>query len=196
MKEKILDIAWKSINEYILNKKIWDPDLNDKKYNGMKEKRGVFTTIYSFKSGSKELRGCIGFPYPIYAMAHSISKSARKAATEDPRFTPINENEIKNGYLKLSIEILGPMEKIDYKKTDVKNTIKDIADRIEIGVHGLYVKNKGISGILLPKVPVEWKWNKEEYIHHVFQKAWLPIEQITDENTEIYAFTSEIYSEL
>ena len=46
------------------------------------EKRGVFVTLT--KAG--ELRGCIGFPYPVIPLGDAIRQAAVAAAREDPRF--------------------------------------------------------------------------------------------------------------
>jgi hypothetical protein len=46
------------------------------------EKRGVFVTLT--KAG--QLRGCIGFPYPVMPLGDAIEDAAVAAATGDPRF--------------------------------------------------------------------------------------------------------------
>ena len=46
------------------------------------EKRGVFVTLT--KQG--QLRGCIGFPYPVMPLGDAIEDAAVAAALEDPRF--------------------------------------------------------------------------------------------------------------
>ena len=50
---------------------------------------GVFVTISSIRNGEKELRGCIGYPYPTSPLVEAVIDSAINAATQDPRFEPM-----------------------------------------------------------------------------------------------------------
>lgn len=190
----VLEIARKSLHEIIENNNEWDPDLTDDKYKDLLNEQGAFTTIYSFKGDekNKSLRGCVGFPYPTKPLAHSISCSARKAATKDPRFSRIDTSELSQ--IKISVEILSPVEEI------VAASSIEFLDSFEIGKHGLIVKKGNSSGLLLSKVPVEYKWDKISFIDHLFQKAWLPFTSIDfivkDSEIKIHKFTSEIFSEL
>ncbi len=72
----VIEIAKTSINEIILNKNTWFPDLNLNKYLDLQDKQGAFTTLYSFNE-VKELRGCIGLPYPQHPLAEAIAISSR-----------------------------------------------------------------------------------------------------------------------
>ena len=190
----VLEIARKSLHEIIENDKEWDPDLNDEKYKDLVKEQGAFTTIYSFTGDDrkKRLRGCVGFPYPTKALAHSISCSARNAATKDPRFSRIDRSELSQ--IKISVEILSPVEEI------VAASSTEFLDSFEIGKHGLIVKKGNSSGLLLSKVPVEYEWDKITFLDHLFQKAWIPFTSIDfivkDPEIKIYRFTSEIFSEL
>ncbi|MEK6838416.1 MAG: AMMECR1 domain-containing protein, partial [Candidatus Thermoplasmatota archaeon] len=47
-------------------------------------------------------------------------------------------------------------------------------EEIVVGVHGLYVRSAGRSGLLLPQVAVEWKWDRREFLARTFEKAGLP----------------------
>ncbi len=188
----VLEIARKSLHEIIENNNEWDPDLTDSKYGDFLIEQGAFTTIYSFKGDSKSLRGCVGFPYPTKPLAHSISCSARNAATKDPRFSKIKSSELSK--LRISVEILSPVEEI------VATSSTEFLNSFEIGTHGLIVKKGNSSGLLLSKVPVEYKWDKITFIDHLFQKAWLSFTSIDfivkDPDITILKFTSEIYSEI
>ena len=68
-----------------------------------KEKRGVFVTLNKKKT-IKELRGCIGRPYPILPLGEAIIVSAINAAREDPRFDPVEPGEI--GDLVIEVTVL------------------------------------------------------------------------------------------
>ncbi len=59
------------------------------------EKSGVFVTLLK-GSGKRELRGCIGAPYPNGSLLTQLSHVAVEAATEDLRFTPVSLSELKD----------------------------------------------------------------------------------------------------
>ena len=55
------------------------------------EKAGVFVTLnYLTRNKEEHLRGCIGFPLPEKQLHQSIVEAAIAAATEDPRFPPVD----------------------------------------------------------------------------------------------------------
>ena len=49
------------------------------------DKRGIFVTL----TLAGDLRGCIGFPYPVMPLGDAIEDAAVAAATGDPRFPPV-----------------------------------------------------------------------------------------------------------
>ena len=53
------------------------------------EPRGAFTTIYFHKV----LRGCVGYVVPIASVYRTVAETARSAAFEDTRFTPVTLEE-------------------------------------------------------------------------------------------------------
>lgn len=71
------------------------------------EKNGVFVSI----KGPSGLRGCIGTLVPTTSsVACEIIENAVKAATEDPRFPPIEADELQD--LVISVDVLMPSEPI------------------------------------------------------------------------------------
>ena len=102
----------------------------------MKDKAGVFVSIK--KDG--ELRGCIGTFAPTKEnIAEEIIANAIAAATQDPRFSPIEEAELPD--LKISVDVLTEPEKI--------------ASREELNEkkYGVIVSAEGKRGLLLPDIP-------------------------------------------
>ncbi len=180
----VLEIAKKSIKEIVYNNKEWSPEINRDRYADMREEQGVFTTIYADKI-EKNLRGCIGIPYPQFPLAEAIALSARNAATKDPRFPPLSKEEFDRAVIE--VEILSFIEKIDY------TNIENLSDQIIIGEHGLIVKYKGTAGLLLPKVASRYSWTSNELIEHTLRKAMLPLEASNWEGVEFFKFTSTLY---
>lgn len=177
----IIDIARASIESFVKHGKELTIDL-DKLPKELQKLKGVFVSIYK----NKELRGCIGFPYPIYPLAIAIAKAAREAC-RDPRFEPLSEEELED--IKVEVTILGELKRIDNKVKD-RRELLDLLDRNKgyMIVRGFY------SGLFLPQV---WEIikDKEEFLENLCLKAGLRKNYWLDEKTEIYEFEAEIISE-
>ena len=100
-----------------------------------KAQAGVFVSIK--KHGG--LRGCIGTIRAVQAsVAEEIITNAVSAATEDPRFSPIGEEELP--WLSISVDVLGDTEPIaSEEELDVKR-------------YGVIVTNGARRGLLLPNL--------------------------------------------
>lgn len=117
---------------------------------------GVFVTINSVENGKKELRGCIGYPYPTAPLAEAVIDSAISAATQDPRFPSLSLRELD--HVVFEVSVLTPPEEVK-----VKNP-KEYLSKIKVGEDGLIIENSFCKGLLLPQVPVEWKWDEETFL--------------------------------
>lgn len=148
-----------------------------------KEKRGVFVTLRK----NKRLRGCIGYPMPISPLREAISGSAINAATKDPRFRPVDEKELKE--ITVEVTVLTPPELIEAKP-------KDLPKHVEIGKHGLIVKKGFFEGLLLPQVATEQNFDEEDFLSQTCMKAGLYPDAWLDENTEVRRFEGQIFEEV
>lgn len=138
---------------------------------------GAFVTL---RKGGK-LRGCIGNIISDRPLSETICDMSVSAAFRDPRFTPLSKDELDN--ISIEISILSPLEKVEH------------ISKIKQGRDGLYVKNGFYSGLLLPQVATEQNWDRETFVNQTFKKAGLDSSYRDDENTEIYSFTAEVFSE-
>jgi len=174
-------MARRAIEEYI------DIKLVIKNSYGGKfvEKRGVFTTLTTV---SGELRGCIGFPEPVYPLGEAIIRSAIAAAVNDPRFPPVTKGEMDNIIVEVSL-LTKPV------LLNVKNR-EDIQKSIVIGRDGIIVERGGYSGLLLPQVAVEEKMEATEFLKSACWKAGMEPDCWEDPETSIYTFTAEIFHEV
>jgi AmmeMemoRadiSam system protein A len=101
----IVELAKKSIETYIREGKTLEPPGSPPP--DMSGKAGVFVCIK--KHG--ELRGCIGtFTPACDSIARETIMNAVSAATKDPRFPPVRENELND--LSYSVDILTCPEKV------------------------------------------------------------------------------------
>lgn len=175
--EKAVRLAREAIEHYLEERKIFQ-----KRLDGVfSQKRGVFTTLT--KHGN--LRGCIGFPYPVKRLDEAIIESAIAAAVDDPRFEPVRLSEMNE--IIVEVTILTPPERIDAKP-------KDLPNHVEIGRHGLIVKMGPFSGLLLPQVAVEYNMDAEEFLSETCMKAGLPPDCWLT-GAEVYRFEGQIFKE-
>jgi len=146
------------------------------------EKRGVFVTLKE----RGELRGCIGFPMPVYPLGQAICEAAYAAAVEDPRFPPLRPEELP--YIEIEVTVLSVPVLLACRAAERPANVK-------VGTHGLIIRGRGRSGLLLPQVPLEWGWNAIEFLDNTCLKAGLPRGCWRDERTEVYTFEGQIFSE-
>jgi len=181
----LVKLARKAVEEYLKNKRhITVPESTDEK---LLQPCGVFVTINSIKNGEKELRGCIGYPYPTTPLAQAVIESAISSATQDPRFYPLSIKELDSVVFEVSV--LTPPQIIEGKKPS------DYPLKIKVGEDGLIVEKGLFKGLLLPQVPVEWGWDEEEFLCQCCIKAGLPPDYWLLENTKIYKFQAIIFEE-
>ena len=180
--EFLVRLARKSIEEHLSGKRIEPPTPPSEKLN---EKRGVFVTLYRYPS--KELRGCIGLPYPTHRLIDAVIHSAISSATADPRFPSVSLKEMDE--IVIEVSVLTKPEEIEYEDP------KELPEKIVIGRDGLIIEAGGFSGLLLPQVPVEYNWGPEEYLMHLSLKAGLPSTYWLTGRAKIYRFTAQIFAE-
>ncbi|MBD3276924.1 MAG: AmmeMemoRadiSam system protein B [Candidatus Aegiribacteria sp.] len=139
--------------------------------------RGAFVTLK--KNG--ELRGCIGSIRPVDPLADCIAQVARSAAVEDPRFIPVSETELED--LEYEISVLTPLQ------------IMEDWREVRVGTDGLVIiGDGGRSGVLLPQVPLEQGWNREDFLEGLCRKAGLPSDAYL-EDVILYRFQAQILRE-
>jgi AmmeMemoRadiSam system protein A len=139
------------------------------------EPRGVFTTLYH----AGQLRGCVGYVLPVASLYRSVAETARAAAFDDTRFPPVTRTELPG--LKVSLNILSPLRLIG-------------PEEIEIGRHGLLVKQGNRRGLLLPQVPVEHGWDRDIFLEQTCLKAGLPA-NAWQAGATLEGFTAEAFSD-
>jgi len=151
------------------------------------EKCGVFVTISTLQGGEKNLRGCIGYPYPTNSLIEAVIDSAINAATEDPRFEPMTLHELN--CVVFEVSVLTPPQQV---KTD---NPKEYVQKIKVGEDGLIIEQGHQRGLLLPQVPIEWGWGAEEFLCQCCIKAGLPPDSWLTKDTKIYRFHAIIFEE-
>jgi uncharacterized protein (TIGR00296 family) len=152
------------------------------------EKTGIFVTLNYVTTSRKEyLRGCIGFPLPEKSLYQGVVEAAIAAATEDPRFPPLDMQELDN--IIFEISVLTPPEQITVSPANY-------GKEIQLGRDGLILHWRFGSGLLLPQVPVELKWDVEEYLANICYKAGAPPDVWLDANSKLYKFQATVFKEV
>lgn len=141
------------------------------------EESGAFVTLH--KKG--QLRGCIGNMIGRGPLVETIQEMAIAAATQDPRFKRVSEDELKD--IDIEISVLSPMRRI-----------KDV-NEIEVGTHGILMRRGMYQGVLLPQVATEWGWDRDTFLANTCLKAGLPTEAWRDPETVIEIFSAEVFGE-
>lgn len=174
-KNKLLKIARDTIVEYIKTGKIIVVEETDPVLN---QTLGAFVTLHE----NGELRGCIGNIIGQQALYLTVRDMAIASATEDPRFNPLNKNEIS--LINIEISVLSEPKKIT-------NT-----DEIILGTHGVIVKQGARSGVFLPQVATETGWTKEEFMDNLCtRKAGISRDAWKNSKCDIFIFTAEVFGE-
>jgi uncharacterized protein (TIGR00296 family) len=181
----LVKLARRAVEEYLSRNIVIDPPTDTP--SRLYAKSGVFVTLNKLVEDVKELRGCIGFPYPVYPLVEATIKAAIESAVGDPRFPPIDIDELN--YIVFEVSLLTPPEEV---KVDNPRLLPSM---IEIGRDGLIVQRGIYSGLLLPQVPVEQGWDQEEFLSYCCLKAGLPPDAWLLRNTRIYRFRAEIFEE-
>jgi uncharacterized protein len=180
---QLVKLARTAVVSFIKNKKIINFT------NNSNRRAGVFVTIYHVNNmnSEKNLRGCIGYVFPPQNIYDSVIAAAINAATEDPRFIAISEKELD--HLIFEVSVLSKPALIQVENTDVS------LGNIVIGKDGLILESRYGSGLFLPQVPVEQKWNIREYITNLCFKAGAPSDAWLLPDSKLYTFSSLIFRE-
>ncbi|MBN1353517.1 MAG: AmmeMemoRadiSam system protein B [Candidatus Omnitrophica bacterium] len=174
-REKMLKLARNSIEHYLktgkrLNVTESDPVLN--------REMGAFVTLHE----KGELRGCIGNLIGQGPFYLTVRDMAVEAATGDPRFAPVRPEEMKD--IDIEISALSPLEKIENP------------EMIEMGKHGVVVRNASRGGVYLPQVATETGWSREEFMNSLCgHKAGMVANAWKTGKCDIYIFTAEVFRE-
>jgi uncharacterized protein (TIGR00296 family) len=183
-KKFVLKLVREAVDTYAKTKKVIPIP---KEYpSELNEKRGVFVTIHKIVSNCKQLRGCIGLPYPDKPLIEGLIEAA-VSACDDSRFLPLKADELK--HIRIEVSILTEPELIEVKSS------KDYVKKIKIGRDGLILSKGIMSGLFLPQVPVEQKWDLDEYLENLCLKAGLMPDAWTNLSAKIYRFQAEIFEE-
>ncbi|MFQ6101152.1 MAG: AmmeMemoRadiSam system protein B [Anaerolineae bacterium] len=172
-REELLTLVRATLETYLKDGTIPDYEAEDP---ALTRRSGVFVTLKE----NGQLRGCIGHTRADQPLYQVVQQMAVAAATEDHRFPPLTPEELAG--VTVEISVLSPFHRV----TDV--------EQIQVGVHGLMIFKDGRQGLLLPQVPVEEGWDREEFLDNLCLKAGLPTD-CWQEGATLYTFTAVVFGE-
>ncbi len=174
-KNELLKLARKSISGYLVNGETSGNDPS-KLSDALKTPAGAFVTLHK----NHRLRGCIGHFEANLPLWKAVQEMAIASATQDHRFERVQQEEISQ--VKIEISVLTPMKRI---KT---------ADEFTLGKHGIYIKKGNSSGTFLPQVAIQTGWSKEEFLGHCARdKAGLGWDEW--KTAELYTYEALVFGE-
>ena len=137
---------------------------------------GLFVTLR--QRGA--LRGCIGVLGTGEPLERDVVRCSISAATQDPRFPAVTLAELPG--LQLEISILSTLLPVG------------APEEILVGRDGLQIEKDGRRGLLLPQVPVEHGWDREQFLQELCNKAGLPRDAWTT-GAKLHRFTAQVFQE-
>lgn len=139
---------------------------------------GVFVTLH--RGG--RLRGCMGILDGTLSLAEAVRQAATCAAAHDPRFQRVAPDELHD--LVIEISVLSPPV-----------PMRSPAD-LELGCHGILVRQGQRRGLYLPQVAIEHRLTREEFLSHCCrEKAGLAADAWRQPETEVLLFTTLVLRE-
>lgn len=178
--EELVKMARQALEKRLLEKKTIELDNLPKE---LMKNQGAFVTLHDTK---KELRGCIGYPYPKQSLAAAVRDSTIQSALFDLRFKSIKKEELDN--ILIEITILGEPKLIE-------GDPKDRPKQVDITKHALFVEFRTFSGFLLPQVPIEEGWDAEMFLGQACFKAGLSPDTWLSAEVKIYKMETQIFKE-
>ena len=142
----------------------------------LRQPRGVFVSIYR----GAELLGCISRVQSDRPLYETTTECAVSAAVADPRFLPMEVDELDHVSFEISALTL-------------LTTIEGIA-QLEVGRHGLMAEKGPSRGLLLPQVASRYGWDRREFLRQTCLKAGLGPDE-WQSGANIFVFEAIVFGE-
>ncbi len=148
---------------------------------GVGLRRGAFVTL-EHREGH-DLRGCIGHIMGDRPLGEVIRQVAVSAARSDPRFPPVQPDELAG--LRIEISVL---------TAPVHVATSELCGLV-IGRDGLLVRRGRAQAVLLPQVASEQGLGPEAFLNAVCHKAGLAPGSWREPDTNVFTFRADVFVE-
>lgn len=144
----------------------------------LSEMRACFVTLHD---ASGELRGCIGNIKAFEPLGENLVRNALNAAFSDPRFPPLDPEELNEVRIELSI-LTPPVP---------------LADPLAfvVGEDGVILRQGTRGAVFLPQVASEQGWDQRTTLEYLSRKAGLPSDGWERPGCEFQTFRAEVFGE-
>jgi len=180
LKTSLLDLARRKIQSHFDGNTLW------KVMSGPEElfkNAAVFVTL----TLQGELRGCIGSLQPWRPLWEDVGNNAHAAAFQDPRFPPVEENELSQ--IKIEISLLTPSQEIHFSNPE------ELISLLQPRVHGVIFQYQGHRSTFLPQV---WDQLPDplDFLNHLCLKAGTKIDDWRKPGVMIQVYEVEKWKEV
>lgn len=156
------------------------------------KKRGIFVSLREFDKSSKNAGSRIilsGYSLPTFPIVEAVKNASLNISIHILRSSLQELSEfLKNVVFELTILT-------DPKKIVVEEPIR-YPREIEIARDGLIVQRNFYTGVILPQVAIEKRWNAIEFLSECCMEAKLPADAWLEKETSVYKFQTQVYREL
>lgn len=190
-KESLLKIARATVEIYVREKR--EPTVDELKVqitDAMKQRLGVFVTLNKFASPAMpahsgreskgELRGCIGYIWPLKPLYRAVIDNAISACSRDYRFYSVQPDELSQ--IKIEVSVLTLPRRV--------GSYHDIV----LGRDGIVLMKEGRQSVFLPFVATEFGWSLPETLTQLSKKAGL-MDNDWKEGCKYDTFQAEVFEE-
>jgi len=177
-REILLRIAYQSIRSGLETRQPADVS-TDAIPARLSARRASFVTLHA----EEKLRGCIGSLEPRTSLAEDVSFNAYAAAFRDPRFRPLQADELDA--LSLDISVLGTPERLDF---DSEPSLLGV---VRPGIDGLILQEHDFRSTFLPSV---WESlpDPAQFLGHLKLKAGLATDYWST-SIRVWRYTTESF---
>jgi hypothetical protein len=181
-KQTLLKLARESIELVVGEKTL--PKLNLDSFTPLlREKGASFVTL----TIQKELRGCIGALEAYQPLVEDVREHAIAAALEDPRFLPVEKNELNR--IRIEVSILSVPQVLSYDSSE------DLIQKLKPHVDGVTIKYGERKATFLPQV-----WEKipdpSEFMNQLCYKMIGQANLWRETKLQVFTYQVEEFQEL
>jgi len=144
----------------------------------LKETLSCFVTL----TIGGNLRGCMGHVEAVQPLYLDIMENAAAAAFDDPRFSPLSEEEYKK--TEIEVSVLSKPEPLSFSSPE------DLLKKLRPGIDGVILRRGRRGATYLPQV---WENlpDKEQFLSSLCEKAGLPTDDWKKSGLEVETYEVE-----
>ncbi len=181
-KQTLLRLAREAM-EYAVRGKKLPPLDNHSLTPRLREKGASFVTL----TLNDNLRGCIGALEAYQPLAEDVREHAIAAAREDPRFRPVDENELSR--IRLEVSRLTAPRPLEYSSSE------DLLAKLRPHIDGVILKDDYRRATFLPQV-----WEKipdpADFLDHLCAKMGAKPGLWQSMKLQVYVYQVEEFHEM